>query len=76
MGAGALAISPKPEQKGQRCFEARDGGQAEGTRAMTRDITLGAMNLVTFDVVSVPSKITSAMLATIKHKNSCKPTLF
>lgn len=43
---------------------------------MTRDVTLGTMNLVTFDVVSVPSKITSAMLATIKHKTSCKPTLF
>lgn len=67
IGAAALATSPKLEQKGQRCFEARDGGQGEGTRAMTREITLGTMNLVTFDVVSVPSKITSVMLATIKH---------
>lgn len=43
---------------------------------MTRGVTLGTMNLVTFDVVAVPSKITSVMLATIKHKTSCKPTIF
>lgn len=43
---------------------------------MKRDVTLRAMNLVTFDVVSMPSTITSVMLATIKHKTSCKPTLF
>lgn len=43
---------------------------------MTRGVTLGTMNLVTFDVASVPSKIISVMLAAIKHKTSCKPTIF
>jgi len=75
LGAAAPVTSPKPDQKRRRRFEARDGGQAEGTRAVTRDVTLGTMNLVTLDVVSVPSKITSVMLTTIKHKTSCKPTL-
>lgn len=36
-------------------FEAGDGRQAEGSRAVIREVTQGTMNLLIFDVVSVPS---------------------
>lgn len=47
-------ISPKNVQK-RWSFEARDGRQAEESRAATREVTLRTMNLLVFDVVSVPS---------------------
>lgn len=70
-GTAASVISPKNGRR-DGSFEAEDGRQAEGSRAVIREVTQETGNLLIFDVLSGSSLWCSLPL---QCKTSCKPTL-